>query len=493
MPTVSSGVKSKAAFRINRKSVALDYPTNEDEATLTRLNADEKEMAGKYDQIPVVSGSILEVRTREPSNVLSGKTGISDLDEIAILGGGTRSFEGHYTGIEQILSCAMGFEKVRTSAALESPSCEASGGGANTATCGTCAAGTLVIQANGAQFTSDNIGEYARITKKDASATGINQVRRILSINGALSANITPNWATIPSLGWTVEWGRIWKHTYECAIDLNEETFSAIIGSTCRVDPVTDLMVRRGAFYMDKQVSTHVANCCMIEQLALKLTPRDGLMMDAEFVPFDVRRITGAGASPNNWDYSASPLRKQERILFAHAKFRLDDYSSSVALSDADAISISELGLTLKNNLSTTDQGTGSTLYRLEPARGGSRVWTGYLVLPRYTSDDFFTKLEDASKIFMADLVFTGKALYSTYKHFLKIYLRSLKITKVEVPTTGKELRRPRIEFQCVIPAATPAGMPAASTGAAESEVIMELQNMNPFNAFMGQNEEIAY
>ena len=492
MSVVSSGIKSKAAFRVDRRSSAAPYPTGPSNDSAPRQNSSEDERIGAYDKIPLLTEDVFQIRKLDPSITLDAKSGVSDLDEVSILPQGSIKLEGHYLGIGPLIACAMGFEKVRVNGVSESPSLEDTAGGSDTTL--SCTSSTLDIQ--NAEFASDDVNKWARITKNNANVAGINQVRRITSYVNAQKVGITPNWTTVPSDAWGVEWGQVWKHTYECAVDLHEDTFANLF-SNVMVYPDTDLMVRRGCFVIDKQVARHAANCCMIDSLKFKLTTK-GLELDFSLVPFSIYRETataGNNLNPSYWDYSASSLAINERIIFPHLVFRIGDYSSSSALSDSDKLSISEFELTLSNSLAKDDQGTGSTKYRLEPVRNGVRTWTGYFVIPRFVNDNRYTDWESGT-VKMADLVFTGttelvssSGLYNT----LSIFLRSLKITSVKTTTGGQGVRRERIDFQCIEPSADPAGMPATTTGAANSEVIIQLQNNDPFNAFMDQNEEDPY
>ena len=492
MADVSSGIKSKAAFRIDRRSSSVAYPTSSSDDDAPRQNGSSDERIGTYDKVPLLSEDVFQVRKYDPSNILAAKSGISSLDEIAILPQGSVKYEAHYLGIGPLIACAMGFEKVRVNGAEESPSLEDTGGGDDTTL--SCTSSTLDIQ--NAEFVSGDVDKWARITKNNSNVAGINQVRRITSYINAQKVGITPNWTTIPSDAWGVEWGQVWKHTYECAADLHEDTFANLF-SNVMVYPDTDLMVRRGCFVIDKQVARYAANCCMIDSLKFKLTTK-GLELDFSLVPFSIYRETataGNNLNPSYWNYSASSLAINERIIFPHAVFRIDDFSSSTALTAADKLSISELELTLNNSLAKDDQGTGSTKYRLEPVRNGVRTWTGYFVLPRFTGDSRYIDWESGT-IKMADLIFTGTTELlsgSGLYNVLSIFLRSLKITNVKTATGGPGVRRERVEFQCIEPTVDPAGMPATTTGAANSEVIVQLQNNDPFNAFMDQNEEDPY
>lgn len=496
MADVSSGIKSKAAFRINRRSSTLDYPVTEAEANLTRKDDSEDERIGAYDKIPLVTEDVTQERTLDPSAVLEAKTGVAALDEVAIGASGRSSLEGHYLGIGQILAAAMGFEKVRIPAALESPSCEGSASGDRTSTGTVQAINFDRISIVDPNFVEANEGEWIRVTKKDATQAGINQVRRILTYVNATAVDCTPNFTTAFT-SWTVEWGLVWKHTYECAIDLHEDTFTSLFGANVRVYPASDLMVRRGCFVVDKQVARHAANSCMVNRLRLKLTNK-GLDIEANLVPFAIYRQTAAAGenlNPAYWLYSGSSLAINERILLSDAVFRFGDYSADTGLGNDNKLSIADFELVLNNNLIADDKGTGSTKYILEPVRNGVRNWTGYFVVPRFTAEGRYVDFE-ASTIKMADLVFTGNSELlseSSLYNELSIFLRSLKITSVKTHTSGPGIRRERVDFQCIEPTADPKDMPATTTGAANSEVIIQLQNNDPFNAFMDQNEEDPY
>jgi hypothetical protein len=180
---------------------------------------------------------------------------------------------------------------------------------------------------------------------------------------------------------------------------------------------------------------------------------------------------------------------KNSRILRGDATFRLDSYSTGTALTSADNLGITEFELKIKNNLQADLQTTGTGYFRAEPVRMGRREVTGSFTVPRHIA---VTRLSNytAADMLMASLTFSNAtAIWGYYEAFLKLWIRSLKLTKADVAVPGPEVLEEKFNFTAISPAGDSAGMPADSEGADNSEVIIELQNADPFNYFMGQHQ----
>ena len=479
---VGIGLITKAGFRIGKRSTSYAYPTT----SALAIAAEQKLTA--YDLLPYRNEGLNEERIFDPVQTLTNTGGVTAQTLTGILGGGRLSCEGWYLGLGQLIACAMGWEnKVYASPLVTSPTFNESAAGiAAGSTSGSVPCTTTRIQSDVTVFHADHVGEWLRINTGTPYGDPEDdcQVRRITAVDAAhYYCDITPALTVEPNINIPFKIARGFIHLYECAINHHEEAFTYNEGSFNHV--------RHGTFSLDKRVSLWSWLAVMVESMTIRLST-EGVFFEFELVPFCLDRASALNTTSAAWAYSASPIILQERMRFADSVFRMDDYSSSVALASADQLGISAFELTLKNNLSIGDRDTKSGLYRVQPARMGFRQVSGSFTVPRYTADTRLTK-QAADTIQMADLIITGSlltGLAATYNKF-ELFLRSLKINAIEANAAGPGVINEVIKFTCLQPAGDPSGMPSESTGSDNSEMMVRLTNSDPFSAFLEQCAEV--
>ena len=198
------------------------------------------------------------------------------------------------------------------------------------------------------------------------------------------------NTATSPVL---IDTG-VYKHTLELAEHLHEEPSK----------------IRRGTLCMDKEVSIWEYISTMITGITIQGDAK-GIRIELDLIPYDLDRSSAVNTSSAAWTI---PNSDWESVLFQDMELWIDDYSDSVALTDADAVGISEFEIRLDNNLKI-EKDSLSGLYIAEPRRQGKRLITGSFTFPRYESDAFLDHLDDQTAQ-MAMLRFVGSEMSMTAK-----------------------------------------------------------------------------
>jgi hypothetical protein len=446
---------------------------------------------GKYNKIPYVSESISDAYGWLKDDVLDGSQGRASMVNVSILPNGNLELQGSYLGMGNIIACAMGYERVRSLTILESPDITTPVLTGRTATGGT--SGTLVD--SGASWTTNQFaGMYVRNEEFWASDNSANcWVGRIASNNGT-TLTLADSWGA-PHNGDSYSIGYSFLHKYEMSKNLHQETFASIITSEDSFLN-TGYCTRVGCLLIDKGVQVWEWERCMVESIAFKMTA-DGLKVTAEIVPY-LRDITpdltdSSGCmfhALENTAYAGGLVLRPNRILRGDATFRIDDYSASTELTNADDLGISEFELKIKNNLQSDLQTTATGKYRAEPVRSAKREVTGSFTVPRYTATTLQGKLA-AGTTLMATLSCLGPVIGAgSEQEEFNIYMRALKLEKGDSPVAGPQPLEEKYTFTCLAPAGDSDGMPTESEGTDNSEVIITMRNANPYNAFMDQGAE---
>lgn len=484
------GILSKAAFRLEGGSISgaglvnSDYPT-----TPTEADSEEVALDG-YDMIPYTSEGINETYTFELDETLAGPAAVINMDNVSIEGDGPVEVQGMYDGIDALIAAAMGFEK---GGAADSPDSV----NPTALTGGTMATGTWVD--SGTPFAAGDVGKFIRVT----SGTGEGQVRRISAYNSTSSVDVTPNWDVTPSAADTAEMELEFLHLYELSNRMNDELWTDAWSSypTGGVGTANDQLIRRGTFGVKKHATTPwIFRSAMINAMTITASQKSGLNFSFDMLPFDLDRASGTNgaASADDWDFNESAnmgLGLNERILFNHLNgngfFRIGTYAGG-AMDSTDEYGISELSVTLNNNLKADDQDSISTPYRIEPTRGGFREVTGSITLPRYSADTFFTWRENKT-ILQIHARFAGSTM-SSNQRWLEIFVGSLILTEGSANIAGPAAVPQTFGFRAIVPAGNPtfvsSGNPTQIITAPRSELMLRTRNYMPFNMFRDQNKE---
>ncbi|MFH1616661.1 MAG: phage tail tube protein [Planctomycetota bacterium] len=261
----------------------------------------------------------------------------------------------------------------------------------------------------------------------------------------------------------------VYKHTFELAEHLHTESWAAGDGILAGSGYLAgDNKIRRGTLCADKTISIWEYISAMINSITIKGNSK-GISIELGLVPYNLDRASAVNTSSAAWTI---PNSDWESILFQDMVLWIDDYSAGTALTDADAVGISEFEIKLENNLKV-EKDSLSGLYIAEPRREGKRLLTGSFTFPRYESDTFLAHLDDQTAQ-MAMLRFVGSQIGATgYYNTLWIWLPTLKFDKVAAPLNGPGMLTVTHEFTCELPAAVPSGFPTQ----AEKELLIQIQN----------------
>ena len=489
------GIKSLAALRPNKPDLNVDlvpttngaivntYPTT---IALATTNA---QRMGPYDLLPLLTEGVNENYEYDDDKTIAGKSGVKGHDQVSRLSSGPLELRGTYLGLDNIIALAMGYEKPSYNG---SPTYDESEQGDNpmTGTTGGGCTGTTFQDDGGVGSTTDNIGEWVRIADSGDSAEG--QVRRITARTDAQNLTITPAWVTNPGAGKTYQIARAFTHTFECSTNLHIENWDDVYAnySTETSGNSTDKVMRYGTLCFEKTVDQWEWRGVMVNQLTWNYNIKEGLRLTADMLPFDFLEGSAVNTASTTWTYSAqptAPIHLQERIMGADLTFRIDDWSSSVALTSADNTAISEFTLNLNNNLKSDEQTTVTGLMIDEPYRNGFREITGTVTVPRYTANTFITHYQ-ADNVLMASFAFVGSTLTGSNvssTNASTIWLRALKLTSVGAPIDGPGGITHTFGFKALIPTAASSGMPTVNN--ANTEMVIVNTNNNPFNCLRAQ------
>ncbi|MBK8233014.1 MAG: hypothetical protein IPK72_21125 [Candidatus Eisenbacteria bacterium] len=448
---------------------------------------------GAYSLLPALSEGISDNETHLQDDVLDGSAGVSILDLTSRLPSGPVELGARYSTLEQIFAAALGFEKPRSTTVLESPAVTSLV--TSTATGGTIT--TLVKTAAG--WTPNAYeGAFVRMEKVSASPNAVFEVRRIVS-NDATTLTVTPAFTTAPVNTDPFTIFRVATHTIECAKNMHAERLADLMSLPY---DTTKWLTREGVLGISRSpVGVWEYQAAMINKLKVKLSPKDGLTISAEFVMYgyDIR-TSSRNSSAATWTHNpllaltsiggsgAQTARQLRRVQFKDFVIRLGTYNTS-ALGATDILGVSELEFEIDNGLATEDQDTKNGIYRIEPVRSKKRIVKGKITLPRFNDSARIAALraETAQKM---DIVSTGPNMFLAGPpgtHSLEFYFPKIKLMAPSVSVPGPAPLTEVLEFQALAPELVVSGMPTPSAGADNSEVFVKTVSLYPFNDFMGQ------
>ncbi len=432
---------------------------------------------GAFDLLPAIGENMQERVPYNYDDVFTARSGYAvdgvTATESRIQCDGGVDIEARYNGLGQLIAAALGYERVRTSTTLESPdiTLEASG----TVTGSTAS----TLSDSTGPFLAAMIGSWVRLEKKGTNADIYSQVRLVTGVPSATQITVSPDWTDTPAVSTPYTVGRLFTHTYECCHGLHMEPFTEYFA-----DPWNSALwlSRTGTLVSDRTTAGFEYQECAVKSLKLKLDAQSGLIIQATFLPKILdRRVVSRNSSSSSWNYGSQSYTVTDRIQFADSVFRIADFSTS-GLSSSDKVGITNLEIEIDNGISA-DYGN-ATSYGLEPFRTGFRKVTGSFTVPRHVSSsllssDFFNRT-----VKMADLVFTGPSGTS-----LSLFLRSLKLDAENISMNGPAAIPERFTFTALQPSsASITGMPAVSSGMESGEIVIQTVDNNPFNYFMGQD-----
>ncbi|MCK9569430.1 hypothetical protein M0R72_10870 [Candidatus Pacearchaeota archaeon] len=483
--SIPAGYKSKAAFRlVGYANTDLAYPV--------ALGTPTPDTLGAFDLLSFLKENVEANQGWQADETLLGNSGFAEHHNISRIPSGSIELSGRYCGLNQLLAACMGFEKVRTSAALEGPYFNARYNGDDALAGTVTATGTDAshLGDTGATFPTTVVGEFVRLEKLGTNGDIYSQVRRITARPSTTQITISPDWTDNPVATTPYSIANCFSHQYEFSKNMHRE-----LVSDCGITPwaTAARFVRWGTLCIDKGVSVHEWQGVYVESLAFKLN-KEGLTITAELKPFWIdRRTTGRNYDEKaTWAFHAmTTYPVTSRIQFADCAFRLGAQTTG-SLDNDDNLGISEMEFSIKNNLDADLQTLASGLYREEPARGNKREVSGSFTIPRYRAD---TRLNNftAGDLLMAQLHCGGPEIYTGASHTamsLDCYFRALKLEKASVPTDGPGMFAEKYNFKCLQPPTDSfGGSCTPTTGAENSELIIETLDSCPFNYFMGQDD----
>ena len=485
------GSQSKIGARIESDlglASAL-YPT-------TEATADDEEVKVKtYDLVPAVSESISDNHEWENDESIIGKAGIVGSDRVSREPGGSLSLKGKYDGLDVFFACALGGED------WSSPDWTV-GTQKTEVDCAVNAAG-LVGTMNALDILAGDDDKWIKFDTSGTSDTNEGQVRHIASVDAVAN---TVTWANEVTQMSTDLQGIViaeeFTHTFEPTNNLHDQLWTDVYSDypTAGVGTSSDLLIRRFTLGVAKAVSLHVWRSVMVNSLKISGSAKSGVNIEADLVPFD--RVTDslgalrqdgttvAGWKTNlKWNPSAlfSP-DTNENIMFSDLTFRIDDYSTSVALTSADNYGISAFEINIANNLKTDDHDSVSGEYRKQPVRNSQRLITGSFTLPRYTADDFIDYHANDT-VLMAHFNFVGSTMTTITRAF-QIWIPSLKITGHKEQVAGPGIVNEVISWQAYIPAGQAMSFPAYGITDPNPDIQIQTTNRNAFSMFRDQCAE---
>lgn len=214
-----------------------------------------------------------------------------------------------------------------------------------------------------------------------------------------------------------------------------------------------DRKVREFAVAVSKQVSDWVYDGLMIESMNLSVSVSE---VSWSFTTAGrIRRRVSY--TPGSWGALSTV---KTRLLFQDLTVSLGS-TDGVTYGYA-AIGISELELTLENNLETGHRDTNSGKYIIEPERSGPYTVTGRIRVPRYSSDDVFD-------VFAAGTDMKMKIAFGSGNYEVNLYLPKVHFTSAGAETTGPELRQCEYDFRAVVPDALTEDTNGFKSGAPDS------------------------
>ena len=484
------GSLSKAAFRVG-SDLSMDgsatYPT-------TEATADNEEMLLKLsDQLTFISEGVVEERRHELDETMVGTPATTNTDETAIMGGGPLELNAFYDGLDQLIFCALGFEK---------PDPDGSPVGQNTtALTASGAIGASDWDDSGTPFASGDVGKFIKVNDTGASAGG--SVRRISAFTDSNTVTITPNW-NVPARGNsalvvaadTAVMDTEWLHTFECSNNLNLELWTDVFSAydVTGIQAANDEIIRYGTLgFLKFSTTPWVWRAVMVNSITFRFVAGEGMTVSIELIPFNLDRSSGTNgaASADSWafDHSSAVFEANERIVFSDIDhFRIDDFSTGSALTSADNMGISAFEITINNNLKGDDMDAVSGKFRVEPTRSAHREITGSITLPRYNADTFFS-WEAADTLLMAHLQSTGSTITANARKF-EIFINSLKLEAGKASISGAGVVQQTFNFRALSPTGAPASFPTATLTAPRSELFIRTLNQNPFNSGLDQQQE---
>ena len=207
----------------------------------------------------------------------------------------------------------------------------------------------------------------------------------------------------------------------------------------------------------NKQVSNWEIVSAKFNTLTINGEAGGKIMFSSDVIGYNLLRtgdagITNAIAAVTGLSNTTQP----QNIAFDDLVFRIGDQSD--ALSSSDEYCIDNFELVINNNLSEPQFSTQCTnhtnsLLTHEPFRNGQRETTLSITLPRYTSDQFFTWLNNGTAL-QADLKFTSGSYY------FNVFLPNIKVNgDAGAPITGAELIKLELSFTALRLAAAHAYM----------------------------------
>jgi len=495
-PTPALGTATLAAFRLNSRQPNPYATAFGASSTMPKLNA--------YDKIPFLKHSIKNNTEFEEDETLDGNAGYSRNDRVSVMPAGSIDCNGAYLGLDSLIAAAMGMEKFRGSA-LESPAFGVAGSGAAiTGTAAGAGSTTVTLTATGTPFTNNSIiGDWVRIQELTTTPNLYDDVRKITGWTSTSVITVAPAWTTIPhSKPFAV--AREFLHTFECSKHMHGENFQDIMsGAWGTALSTTRYLNRHGVLVQWNGWQHEEWQFCFVKKMTMKLDPKGGVTFGFELVPM-WRDLTNPNAQDRLlWEYvNGSPavpmagasFMVYERVLFPDATFRLSTFNTSTPLSSTHNLGVSEFELTVENPLDDAQQTTESGLYRIESARSGKRKIYGSFALPRYTGNTRVNQVQTETDL-MASLAFTGSTIATGVSNALSLWMRRMRLETPDTTTPGSGVAPEKHNFKllhCDAVTGAPNGMPTPTTGNGieNGPLIIQTRNQNPFNAFMGQNQE---
>lgn len=225
----------------------------------------------------------------------------------------------------------------------------------------------------------------------------------------------------------------------------------------------------------NKQTSAWEVVSAKVNTMTISGSAGGKCMFSTELIAYNLLRTGDAGITNAIAAVTAlSPTNIPQNIMFDDMVFRVADQDNAIASGDQYKISNFELSgnnSLSESEFSTVDSTHTNNLLTLEPLRNGFRELTLSIEIPRYTSDQFFTWLNNNTAL-QADLKF------SSGSYEFNILLPNIHVAGDPTANIGgAELIKPTINFVALMNNGTNTDMTFQDTTAITDEMGIECKS----------------
>ena len=436
------GVTSKAAFKIETGAWG---------SAIT---------CGAGNQIHIISESVKPSTEYESSVHLDGRGGVNSIYNTIKKYQGETVIEGHYSGMEALLACALGASHQDVSPVSTS------------------------TDANRHWFDLSNDLSLRAFDNYEMNTPSGNAIRRgtlafektvsihenASSVINTLSMEATPERVTLTM--------NIASHTqaYENSTNTDSSTWTVPTGDQILFDDMTVYIKARDeftiaaandTFIIDEgggDITLDIADDTYTGYglaMAIALAANDsGSLSGVYDMDYDENNRAFKIFTTNSQTFSVTGTTMQmattvgmtvdsDTALITRSNFDAEAIFPT-AFDSGDKIGVSQISWSLENALDIESQDSESSLKILEPERNGWRKVTGSIEIPRYQNDTFL-KAANGSTTYMINIEYSGAAIDSENQEFVA-YIPQFRITNASAPIAGPEIIKQTLAFEAHVP-----------------------------------------